>query len=160
MEQFLRDEKIGSIYEGANGIQALDLIGRKLNMKKGMVFMTLLGEIGGTVSRCQNDPAIADLASDVAGASSVLAETTMFFGQSVKAGNFMVPIAHAYPFLMMMGRIVAAWLLLWEAGIASAGLNKIAQERKADLNTPAERAALIKDSKDAAFYAGKLASAR
>lgn len=160
VEQFLRDEKIGSIYEGANGIQALDLIGRKLNMKKGMVFMTLLGEIGGTVNRCQDDPAIADLAADVKGASSVLAEAAMFFGQSVKAGNFMVPVAHAYPFLMMMGRIVAAWLLLWEAGLASAGLNKIAQARKTDLNAPAERAALIKDSKDAAFYAGKLASAR
>ena len=41
IEQFMRDEKIASIYEGTNGIQALDLIGRKLGMKKGAYFMHL-----------------------------------------------------------------------------------------------------------------------
>ena len=47
VEQFLRDVKIASLYEGTNGIQALDLIGRKLEMKKGLYFMNLLGEIQG-----------------------------------------------------------------------------------------------------------------
>ena len=45
VEQFMRDIKIASLYEGANGIQALDLIGRKLGMKKGLYFINLLGEI-------------------------------------------------------------------------------------------------------------------
>ncbi|MCK7471915.1 MAG: hypothetical protein MZU95_14865 [Desulfomicrobium escambiense] len=46
VEQFMRDEKIASIYEGANGIQALDLIGSKLGMKKGAYFMNLLRRDG------------------------------------------------------------------------------------------------------------------
>lgn len=160
VEQFLRDEKIGSIYEGANGIQALDLVGRKINMRKGMVFMSLLNEMGVIVNRFQASPVIGDLATEVNRAAGILAETAMFFGQTAKAGNFFLPIANAYPFLMMMGRIVAAWLLLWEAGIAAEKLDRIAAEKAVDLAVPSARTALIQDNKDVAFYAGKLASAR
>ena len=45
VEQMMRDNKINQIYEGTNGIQALDLLGRKLGMKKGVYFMTLMGMI-------------------------------------------------------------------------------------------------------------------
>ena len=43
VEQMMRDQKINMIYEGTNGIQAMDLLGRKLGMKKGLYFMNLLG---------------------------------------------------------------------------------------------------------------------
>jgi hypothetical protein len=45
VEQLMRDNRINGLYEGTNGIQALDLLGRKLGMKKGLYFMTLLVEI-------------------------------------------------------------------------------------------------------------------
>ncbi|MEZ4605189.1 MAG: acyl-CoA dehydrogenase family protein, partial [Desulfobacterales bacterium] len=45
VERLMRDSKINSIYEGTNGIQAMDLLGRKMGMKKGAVFMEFLGEI-------------------------------------------------------------------------------------------------------------------
>ena len=45
VEQYMRDCKIVSIYEGTCGIQAMDLLGRKLGMKGGKVFMTLIAEM-------------------------------------------------------------------------------------------------------------------
>jgi len=46
MEQFVRDARIAQIYEGANGIQALDLVGRKLGKDGGRALMAFLGEVG------------------------------------------------------------------------------------------------------------------
>ena len=141
VEQFLRDEKIASIYEGANGVQALDLIGRKLGLKKGMYFMNLLGEIGQTIGKYQS--ALPDLAPDVQAAVNTLAEVAMLFAASGKAGNFLLPLANAYPFLMLMGQVSMAWLLLWQAGVANE-----------KLSAPDGGGA------DKTFYEGKIASAR
>ena len=141
VEQFLRDEKIASIYEGANGIQGLDLVGRKLGLKKGMYFMNLLGEMGKTVGRYQ--AALPELAPDVQAAINTLAEVAMLFAASGKAGKFLIPVANAYPFLMLMGQVVMAWLLLWQAGVAQEKL-----------------AAPDGGGADKAFFTGKLATAR
>jgi hypothetical protein len=74
VEQFMRDIKIASIYEGANGIQALDLVGRKLGLKKGLYFMSLLGEMNATVTTYQGNAALKNLAGDVQQAVNTLAE--------------------------------------------------------------------------------------
>ncbi len=50
VEQLVRDARITQLYEGTNGIQALDLVGRKLPMKGGRAAQRLLGEIGGFVA--------------------------------------------------------------------------------------------------------------
>ncbi|MDI6727198.1 MAG: acyl-CoA dehydrogenase, partial [Smithellaceae bacterium] len=160
VEQFLRDEKIASLYEGTNGIQALDLVGRKLGMKKGMYFMNLLGEMGATIARYKDEPGFADLAEEVQGAVNTLAEVSMFFAKSAKEGKFMIPVANAYPFLMMMGKVLLAWLLLWEAGAAREKLAKLCGEAGVDIDDVNELAQLIKKGDDAAFYDGKIKSAR
>ena len=72
-----------------------------------------------------------------------LADLAMFFAKCGKEGKFLVPLGNAYPFLMMMGKVVSGWLLLWQAGIAAEKL-----EDEGD------------GSADAAFYKGKVASAR
>ena len=95
VEQFLRDEKICSIYEGANGIQALDLVGRKLGLKKGLYFMNLLGEMGATVGKYK--PVLPEMAADVQAAANTLAEVAMLFAASGKAGKFMVPRGERLP---------------------------------------------------------------
>jgi len=143
VEQFMRDEKIASLYEGANGIQAMDLVGRKLGMSKGAFFMSLLGEMNNSVAKVKGISAVKDLAEDVEGAVGVLADVAMFFAKCGKEGKFLVPLAHAYPFLMMMGKVISAWLLLWQAGIAAEKL-----EGADD------------GSADAAFYKGKVAAAK
>jgi len=160
VEQFMRDEKIASIYEGANGIQALDLIGRKLGMKKGAYFMSLLGEMNNTIAKYKDVDGMADIAGEVQNAVNKLAEMGLYFATCGKEGKFLVPINNAYPFLMLMGKIVSAWFLLWQAGVAQGKLDGLAKEAGIDPADKAALAGLIKDNKDAAFYSGKIYSAR
>jgi hypothetical protein len=143
VEQFMRDEKIASLYEGANGIQALDLVGRKLGMKKGAYFMSLLGEMNATIAKYGENPALKELAEGVQTAVNSLAEIGMFFATCGKEGKFLVPVANAYPFLMMKGKALSGWFLLWEAGVAAERLGDLAE-----------------GSKDHAFYTGKIAAAK
>ena len=63
VEQLLRDCKIASLYEGTNGIQAMDLLGRKLGIKKGTVFKNLLQEIYERVARAESIDALSDFCS-------------------------------------------------------------------------------------------------
>ena len=160
VEQFLRDEKIASIYEGTNGIQALDLVGRKMGMKKGTYFMTLLGEMGATVARYQGVEAVKDLAADVSAGVNALADMGMFFASCGKQGKFLVPVGNAYPFLMMMGKIVCAWLLFWQAGIAQEKLGALCKAKGVNAADPFALAPFLKENKDAAFYDGKVKSAK
>ena len=160
MEQFMRDIKIASIYEGANGIQALDLVGRKMGLKKGMYFMSLLGEMNAAVAKYQGKEALKDLAGDVGRAANTLAETAMYFAESSKAGKFMIPVSNAYPFLMLMGKVVMAWLLLWEAGVAREKLDEIAAGKGIHPSDMQSLNLLAKENADAAFYIGKVAAAR
>ncbi len=160
VEQFLRDVKIASIYEGANGIQALDLVGRKMGLKKGMYFMSLLGEMNATVAAYKGNAAVKDLADDVGQAVNTLAEMAMYFAGSAKAGKFLIPIGNAYPFLMLMGKVVMAWMLLWEAGVAQEKFEEISVVYGIDPADVQKRNALAKENSDAAFYIGKLAAAR
>ncbi|MCU0843311.1 MAG: acyl-CoA dehydrogenase [Spirochaetes bacterium] len=156
--QFMRDEKIASIYEGANGIQSLDLVGRKLGMKKGAYFMALLTEMSSTIALYRD--ALPDLVPDFQEAVNALGEVGMFFAQCGKQGKFFVPIAHAYPFLMMMGKIVCAWILVWQAGIAKGKLDAIGKSNKVNPADMIAWASFVKENRDAAFYSGKLSSAR
>lgn len=160
VEQFMRDEKIASIYEGTNGIQALDLVGRKLGMKKGLNFMHLLGEMNGTVTKYKDIPSLNDLANDVQQAVNTLGEISLFFAKVAKAGNFMLPVANAYPFLMMMGQVITAWLLFWEAGVAEEKLSLLCREKGMDKEDKNQLNLLVKENTEAAFYRGKLLTAR
>ncbi len=160
VEQFMQDIKIASIYEGANGIQALDLVGRKMGLKKGMYFMSLLGEMNATVTAYKGNTALKDLAGDVQNTVNTLVEMAMYFAGSAKAGKFMIPIGNAYPFLMMMGKVVMAWMLLWEAGVAREKLEGICTDKGVDPADVQKCNALVKENADAAFYIGKVAAAR
>jgi hypothetical protein len=158
IEQFMRDEKIASIYEGANGIQALDLVGRKMGMKKGAYFMGMLGEMGSCVQKYSNE--LPELAPDVQAGINAIAEMGMFFAKCAKEGKFLIPVNNAYPFLMMMGRVVMAWLLFWEAGIAREKLAILCAGKGIDAADALKVAVLVKDNKDAAFYSGKISAAK
>jgi hypothetical protein len=160
IEQFLRDEKIASIYEGANGIQALDLIGRKLGMKKGAYFMNLLSEMNNTIAKYKDLNGVKDFAGDVQNAVNKMAEMGLYLATCGKQGKFLVPINNAYPFLMMMGKVVSGWFLLWEAGVAQQKLNELAKAQGVDQGDAAAWAQFVKGNKNAAFYTGKIYSAK
>ena len=107
--QHYRDIRIAGIYEGTNGIQAIDLVGRKLSMRKGDVVRELLLEINETASELHsaNLKEIArpleDAVKDMQAATEWLIEKG---GASTDDG-----LAGATPYLRMFGTTVGGWLL-------------------------------------------------
>ncbi|MGD8882163.1 MAG: acyl-CoA dehydrogenase [Desulfobacterales bacterium] len=142
MEQLLRDCRISQIYEGTNGIQAMDLLGRKLGMNQGKPTMDLLGEIQKTIAGAKSISILTDVANKVEVAVNKLGEVALHIGQTAMSMDTrMHAFAHAYNFLEVAGDVIFAWLLLWRASIAAQNLENGARK------------------KDAAFYEGQLKSA-
>ena len=155
VEQLLRDVRIASIYEGTNGIQAMDLLGRKIGMQKGQVFMNFMGEVNRVVARARDIQALADLAGKVAKAVNRLGETAMHLGQAAMSDQFRAAFAHATPFQEVMGDVVMAWMLLWRAAVAAPQLAKLTEGLEEEA-----RQEKIATHKNAAFYHGQILSAR
>ena len=159
MHQFMRDMKIASLYEGTNGIQALDLVARKLGAKKGAVFMNYLGEMNKTFDAYKGEARLADMSKDVKEYIDLMAAMGMYFASCGKEGKFMVPITNAYPFLNMVGCISLAWLHLWMAGVAEEKLQAIYKAKGIDPTDKKAIIALPSEDKEVAFYQGKVFSA-
>jgi hypothetical protein len=155
VEQLLRDCKIASIYEGTNGIQAMDLLGRKLGMKGGIVFMNFMQEIQKTTGKAKEVGSLSEMANRVDEAVNRLGELAMHLGKTAMSPDIKVAFAFAKPFLDVMGDVCMAWMLLWRATIAVPKLEKLAGGLD-----PKVRQAKAAKNKDAAFYEGQLQSAR
>lgn len=114
VEQYVRDLKISSIYEGTNGIQAMDLVFRKILRDQGAALKLFLGDIQALCERLANT-SLAPLAAILGKAISTLGATAMSFGQSVMGGDVEKVQFRATSFQYQMGHIVAAYFLLMQA---------------------------------------------
>jgi acyl-CoA dehydrogenase len=85
MEQFVRDARIAMLYEGANGIQAMDLVGRKLGKDGGRAAMAFFNEVTGFLKEHASDNGIAGLAEPVETALGHLRQATLWFMQNALA---------------------------------------------------------------------------
>ena len=109
--QHLRDSRISPIYEGTNGIQAMDLVGRKLPMREGGVMGDLLAEIAGTVGDlAAAGDGFASMRSGLADALAATEEATTWLMQNGPA-NPNDAMAGATPYLRMLGQLVGGWLM-------------------------------------------------
>jgi alkylation response protein AidB-like acyl-CoA dehydrogenase len=95
IEQLIRDCKIASIYEGTNGIQAMDLLGRKLGIKKGAVFMNYLAEMQKTVAEAKKISGLEDLAAKLQTAINRLGEIALHMGKTALSPDLKVAFAFA-----------------------------------------------------------------
>lgn len=129
-EQLLRDCKITSLYEGTNGIQAMDLLGRKLGLKKGKPFMDLLGEMNKTIAAAKEIEALEALGHRLEKAVNRLGEIAMHMGMTAMSEKVLDAFAMAHPFLDITGDVCVAWLELWRAVVAEP---KIEKAKKKDL---------------------------
>jgi len=82
MEQFVRDARIAMIYEGANGIQALDLVGRKIGKDGGRALLAFLGEVGGYVKEKSADKTMSPYVEPLGQAVAHLQQASMWFMQN------------------------------------------------------------------------------
>jgi len=119
--QHLRDSRIAPIYEGTNGIQAIDLVMRKLPMRHGGVVADLLAQMESL------DPELAAAGPELAGVRaaltsgvSVLREATTWLGAKLPAEPNDV-LAGATPYLRLSGLVIGGWLLARSA-LAASGL--------------------------------------
>ncbi len=138
VEQHCRDAKIFSIYEGTNGIQALDLVARKLGQNGGMNTQRFLGDVSAFVEKNREHPVLGPAVANLALAHEAVAGSVMQLLSWFQAGEAeRVPLV-ANRFLGMMSELTVGWLLLDAAVIA---LEK--------------QKALAESDPDFAFYAGK-----
>ena len=139
MEQFVRDARIAQIYEGTNGVQAMDLVGRKLGQNGGRAIRVLLQAIASDIAdaRTAGDP--AEVAGPLERAVADLQASTMWLAQNGMADANNAG-AGAYAYMKLMGVVTLGWMWLKMASV-SARLSGQAGE-------------------DAAFHDAKLATAR
>ncbi|MEJ2039907.1 MAG: acyl-CoA dehydrogenase, partial [Desulfosarcinaceae bacterium] len=141
-EQLLRDVRVTAIYEGTNGIQAIDLLSRKIAKNNSRMFMNLMDKIKEIVVGIPEDDELRELAARLEDALGVLEQAVKKLCQAVSGQDILTALAHATPLLEVTGDIVMAWMLLWRAKVAQAGLaNKV-------------------KSRDKDFYQGQIQSAR
>jgi hypothetical protein len=140
-EQLVRDCRITQIYEGTNGIQAMDLLGRKLGLNGGKPIMDLMGAVQRTIGQAKAHAALSPLAASLEKALNRLAEAAMQLGATAMSPQVANAFAFAHPFMEASGDVVTAWMLLWRAVTATA---KLAGKFK---------------KKDQPFYEGQLKSA-
>jgi hypothetical protein len=130
MAQLLRDCRITMIYEGTNGIQAMDLLGRKLGLKKGKPIMDLFGAMQKNVAEAKALPELEKLAVKVEEAINKLAEVAIHMGQTAMSEKALNAFANALPFQDATGDVTMAWMLLWRATIATQKLEKAKKKDK------------------------------
>jgi alkylation response protein AidB-like acyl-CoA dehydrogenase len=154
MEQLMRDCRITMIYEGTNGIQAMDLLGRKLGMKQGKPIMDLLSEIQQTIAAAKSVPVLQDFAVQVEKALNKLGEVAMHMGATAMSPKVLQAFSFAHPLLDVTGDVILAWMLLWRALVSAPQLEKLAGSMDAEARRKA-----AETNKNAAFYEGQIRSA-
>jgi alkylation response protein AidB-like acyl-CoA dehydrogenase len=127
MEQFVRDARIAQIYEGTNGIQAMDLVGRKLPKDGGRAIRTFLEQVGREIAEAKAAGDPAGVAAALEPALGDLQSATMWLAQNGmqdpnNAG------AGAYPYMELMGLVTLGWMWMKMAAVSS----KLLAEGSAD----------------------------
>ncbi len=130
MSQFVRDARIAMIYEGANGIQAMDLVGRKLGKDGGRAVMAFFNEVGTFCQENAGDESLKAYVAPLQQALGHLQQATMWFMQNamMKPDN---AGAGAYDYMHLLGLVAMGYM--W------AKMAKAAQEKKMQGNGVASK---------------------
>lgn len=149
VEQYCRDAKIFSIYEGTNHIQALDLVSRKLNQHGGENFRAFLDDIKQFVAAHSLQPGIGAEVRALGEAAGALEQATVSLMEFFMSGKIDQVSLVANTFLEAMSEVTIAYLLLEAALIAEQARD--AEEEELEEETPRQ---------DVDFYTGKVMAAK
>lgn len=110
--QLYRDARIAPIYEGTNGIQAIDLAGRKLSMADGAAMASMLEEVDATArsARETNDPGLVQIADRLSAANKALGEATDWMRRMMKEDRD-IALAGATAYLALAGDVIGGHFL-------------------------------------------------
>lgn len=118
VERLYRDNRLNPIHEGTHGIQALDLLGRKVPMQDGAALVALLKEIRRTITACRAIEALSVHAEALEDALALVEGTTRILIGTMRT-NAALALANASVYLEMLGHVVVAWLWLEQARVAT-----------------------------------------
>jgi len=155
IEQMMRNSKITAIYEGTNGIQSMDLTMRKILMNKEQYnYNALTGRIKKTAAEAKGkvDDKYIDL---VEKAVTKLDEVIEMLKEQMGGGKFMHLFMNATPLQEAMYMVCIAWMHLWSMSITQPKMKELIGDKKGE-----DRAKLLKDNQEAAFYTGKVLSSQ
>ena len=114
--QHYRDARITTIYEGTNGIQAMDLVGRKLGMKGGAVILGLFDEMDAMHDKLLKHPELLASAGELKSAVNAVRGTTQWFFEN--ATNQVAVLSGATPYLRQLSTLVGGYVMAKSAHIA------------------------------------------
>jgi butyryl-CoA dehydrogenase len=141
VEQYYRDNRLNALHEGTTGIQALDLLGRKVMLQDGAALKALVARIAATGAEAAAIPTLAPYVFALATAVERWVAATRTLGGAAASGSPAKAFANASVYLDVASTIVVSWLWLRQAVVA-------------------ERALIAEpDGTDADFYRGKLQAA-
>ncbi|KFN43466.1 acyl-CoA dehydrogenase [Arenimonas oryziterrae] len=122
VEQFWRDNRLNPIHEGANGIQGIDLLGRKVLMDGGAALEAILADLLATAAEAKTQAGLAEYAQALMRTVQRLGETTKILAACLKEGRVRLGLANASHYLTAMGHTLIAWVWLKQAVIAAKAL--------------------------------------
>jgi len=130
--QYYRDARILPIYEGTNGVQAIDLVTRKLPLEGGRVVAAYIGELKATADkvRASNQPQFGRMGERLGEAVAALGEATEWLGARLQKGEVEAALAGATPYLRLFG-LAAGGTYLARAALDAARDNKSGADQNA-----------------------------
>ncbi|GAK32819.1 acyl-CoA dehydrogenase [Iodidimonas nitroreducens] len=141
LERLYRDNRLNPIHEGTNGIQSLDLLGRKVMADQGRAFHMVMERMGEAIGAAAKYPALEEFVAAMQGAVDLMSRVTMKLVGAAREGKTESFLANSHDYLLMTGHIVMAWMWLRQATSAAAAIEQASGDERA-------------------FYAGKLMTAR
>lgn len=118
--QLLRDSRIAPIYEGTNGIQAIDLVLRKIPLENGAVVAALIGKMADELATMEGRDELVLFREELALAIKGLTETSTWMGERLRDGDIESALAGASPYLRQFGTVLGGWLM-GRAAVAALG---------------------------------------
>ncbi len=109
--QYLRDARIAPIYEGTNGIQAMDLVLRKVPVDGGKVVEELITDMTNVLGEMSDHDDLAVFRDELTTAIQALAQTSSWLGSRLAEGAIDDALAAATPYLTQFGTVIGGWLM-------------------------------------------------
>ena len=109
--QFLRDSRIAPIYEGTNGIQAIDLVLRKIPLENGAVVAGVIGQMTAELATMEGHDQLSRFREELSVAVQGVAETSRWLGERLASGDLQAALAGASPYLRQFGIVLGGWLM-------------------------------------------------
>jgi butyryl-CoA dehydrogenase len=141
VEQCYRDNRINPIHEGSNGIQAIDLLGRKAMQNNGAALKLLFERIEAACVDAESESETAELAKQLRAAAQQVAAASMSAAKAMAAGEIRSTLANAQHYMNALGHVCIGWMWLWQALAATRAVPQAADH-------------------DVDFYRGKLQTCR